>query len=333
MKTTMNKQLYNFIQDKLQKNRQGGQIKNTALATKLYEQYNFGQFDLNKQWLTFSLENIIALGEEIQSTLGLDIRHDPYPSKEDRISSAEKFRNEKENSYAVSKDFILINSLAELNINQSRHKISPLTSLGTYIKADDIQSIEHSAIVLVENLAVMANLSAINLSAINLASLNSKTSETNTLSTNVPSTHILSQYIDLTQALWLYRGDVKPQQTANSSYYFFRRFKGEIPLICFSDLDPKGIEIALTSHADFWLTLKNTNEVARPLLGDEQEWYKQGTSIDFLHQQMNVNLDKNNEGEENIDWQHKFKILLRHKKTLKQEHILKYKLTLTLLKL
>jgi len=192
----MNKQLFNFTQDKLQKNRQGGQIKNSALATKLYEEYNFGQLDFNKQSLTFSLDNILMLVDEIQSSLGLDIRQDLYPSKEDRLSTAENFRNEKENSYAVSKDFILINSLSELNINQSCHKISPLTSLGTYIKADDIKSIEHSAIILVENLAVMANLSAIN-----LVSINDITSGKNRLDK--------SQNIDLTQALWLYRGDVK----------------------------------------------------------------------------------------------------------------------------
>ncbi|MEY8216654.1 MAG: hypothetical protein RPR97_19485 [Colwellia sp.] len=89
-----------------------------------------------------------------------------------------------------------------------------------------------------------------NLSAINLASVNNKFG-THILSKSVPSTNTPSKDIDLTQALWLYRGDVKAQQTTNTSYQFFRRFKGKIPLVCFSDLDPKGIEIALTSHADY----------------------------------------------------------------------------------
>jgi len=305
----MNKQLYNFTQDKLQKNRQGGQIKNSALATRLYEEYNFGHFDSNKQWLTFSLENILALSEEIEISLSLDIRQDPYPTKEDRLSTAGKFRNEKDNSYAVSKDFILINSLSELNVNQSCHEISLLTSLGTYIKADDIKSVEHSAIVLVENLAVMANLNAINLS-----SIDSK--------------------IDLTKALWLYRGDVKAQQTSNTSYDFFRRFKKNIPLICFSDLDPKGIEIALTSNADYWLTLENTHEVTMSLSGCEQEWYKQRAAIDFLYDQMkHLKQASHNEDEKKYGWQSIFSTLLTHKKTLKQEHMLKHKLALTLLKL
>lgn len=310
----MNKQLYNFTQDKFQKNRQGGQIKNSALAKKLHEEHHFGQLDINKQWLTFTLENILTLCEEIKSALNLDIRHDPYPNKEDRLNTAEKFRNEKDNSYAVSKDFILINSLSELRLNQTNHKITPLTSLGLFIKAENIQSVEHSAIVLVENLAVMANLSSINLPPIN----------------NITSTDSApSQNIDLTQALWLYRGDVKSQQNTSTSYQFFRRFKGKIPLICFSDLDPKGIEIALTSHADFWLALNNTTEVTMSLSGDEQEWYKQGASIEFLHQQMK----RLKQDEQPPCWQSTFSTLLTLKKTLKQEHMLKHKLALTLISL
>jgi len=315
MKTAINKTLYKFAQCQIQNNSNGGQIKNSALATRLYEEFHFGQFDLTKQWLTFGLTDILELSKEVKDSHGVDIRNDPYPSKKDRINTAEKNRNEKGNSYAVSKDFILINSLSELNINKICHKISPLISLGTYIKAEDIQSVDHTAIVLVENLAVMANLNVIN-----LASINDNNSNKNLLNK--------SNNIDLTKALWLYRGDVKPQQTTNTSYQFFRRFKGEIPLICFSDLDPKGIEIALTCHADFWLTLNNTNDVNIPLLGNEQEWYKQESSISFLQEQLD-----NIPTQEKDCWQNTFINLRTHRKTLKQEHMLKHNLALTLLTL
>ncbi len=311
----MNKQLYNFVQDNFQKNRNGGQIKNSALATRLNEEYHFGQFDLTKQWLRFSLADILELTKEVLISHGVDVRNDPYPSKEDRLTTAEKNRNEKQNSYAVSKNFILINSLTDLNVNQTWHKVSPLTSLGMYIKADEIQSVEHSAIVLVENLAVMANLSAIN-----LTSINNKNSCTNTLSK--------SNNIDLSKALWLYRGDVKAQQTTNSSYHFFRRFKGIIPLVCFSDLDPKGIEISLTSDSDYWLTIKNIDDLSIPLSGTEQEWYKQGTSISFLQEKL-----KKTTPQKDDCWQNTFINLRTHRKTLKQEHILKHNVALTLLEL
>ena len=303
MKTAINKLLYNFAQDKIQKNRNGGRIKNSALATRLYEEFHFGQFDLTKQWLTFSLTDILALTKEVQSSHSVDIRNDSYPSKEDRLTTAETNRNEKENSYAVSKDFILINSLTDINVNQKSHKTSPVTSLGIYIKAEEIKSMEHSAIVFVENLAVMANLNAINLSSIN-------------------------SNMDLSKALWLYRGDVKAQQTTNTSYYFFRRFKGILPLVCFSDLDPKGIEIALTSDADYWLTIKNPTKVNIVLSGNEQEWYNQGASISFLQEKLNTI-----PSQEVACWQNIFENLRTYRKTLKQEHMLKHNVALALIEL
>ncbi len=310
MKTSIKKPLYNFAQDKIQKNRNGGRIKNSALATRLYEEFHFGKFDLTKQLLTFSLTDILALTKEVQSSHGVDIRNDPYPVKEDRLTTAETSRNEKENSYAVSKDFVLINSLTDINVNQTCHKISPLTSLGMYIKAEEIKSVEHSAIVIVENLTVMANLNAVNLASI----------ETNSSPKN--------KNIDLSKALWLYRGDVKVQQTTSTSYQFFRRFKGHIPLVCFSDLDPKGIEIAFTCDADYWLSIENTNEIAMELSGNEQEWYKQGASISFLQEKIITTPNQ-----EIACWHKLFENLLTHRKTLKQEHILKHNVAVALFEL
>jgi hypothetical protein len=303
MKSVMNKQLYKFAQAKFQQNRHGGQIKKSALATKLHNEFHFGKYDLSQQWLTFTLTDILALTKELQSSHGVDIRNDPYPVKEDRLTTAETSRNEKENSYAVSKEFILINSLTDINVNQTCHKVSPLTSLGMYIKADEIKSVEHSAIVFVENLTVMANLNTINLASI-------------------------KSNIDLSKALWLYRGDVKAQQTTNTSYQFFRRFKGHIPLVCFSDLDPKGIEIALTSDSDYWLTIENTDEITMELSGNEQEWYKQGASISFLQKKISTT-----PSQEIACWQKLFENLLTHRKTLKQEHILKHNVAVSLFEL
>ena len=72
------------------------------------------------------------------------------------------------------------------------------------------------------------------------------------------------------------------------------------------------------------------------LSGDEQEWYKQTASIDFLHhqikQQKRAGDQEANESnqQKQIYWQSTFDTLLTHKKTLKQEHMLKHKLALTL---
>jgi hypothetical protein len=306
MKTVMNKTLYKTTQKLLQKHRQGGRVKKSVSVRKLYEEYHFGQFDLNKEWLTFSLENILALSKEIQdSTLRVDIRHDPYPDEEDRRIIAEKSRNEKVNSYPVSKDFILINSLSELRINQTRHTIVPITSLGIYVCADDVKSIEHKSIVFVENLAVMASLSALNFS---------------TLTEN------------LAEALWVYRGDIRKQQSTSTAYQFFRRFKNN-QRICFSDVDPKGIEIAITSDADYWLTIERIEDFKNTinfLEGSEEEWFKQRGSIEFLRkEQVKQGVLLQNK----LAWETIFTASLANQKTLKQEHIIAHHLPLTLLKI
>ena len=300
----MNKQLYQFTQGIIQKNRQGGQINNTTSTAKLYQEYNFGHIDFYKNNFYFSCSDIIELSREVNSLLGVDIRLDPYPPKTTRLKSAEHHRNEKGNSYSVNMDFILVNSLNKLTINQAEHNVTSLPSLGVYLKADTIQSIEHTAIVLVENLAVMANLPMINLSSV-------------------------KSDIDLTRALWLYRGDVKSQQATNISYQFFRRFNRVLPLVCFSDLDPKGIEIALTSNADYWLTLKNLSQLTIPLSGTEQDWYQQNAARSFLES----TIDKNQNKENTLSWVDYFTSVNEVRKTLKQEHMLQHKLELCLINL
>ena len=71
-----------------------------------------------------------------------------------------------------------------------------------------------------------------------------------------------------------------------------------------------------------------------PLSGDEQEWYKQSISINYLHQQMiELSADSKVFDEKDVGWQSMFNILQMHKKTLKQEHMLKHNLALRLLSL
>ena len=88
--------------------------------------------------------------------------------------------------------------------------------------------------------------------------------------------------IFLKQALWLYRGDRKEQQRTSTAYQFFRRFKNSHQLICFSDFDPAGIQIALTSGADYWLTAEEDDVINLELQGDEQEWFKQHAASKYL---------------------------------------------------
>ncbi len=55
-------------------------------------------------------------------------------------------------------------------------------------------------------------------------------------------------------ALWIYRGDHKKGANINACYDLLTRFGMEKVVIAFSDMGPKGLEIALTvPHADYWL--------------------------------------------------------------------------------
>ena len=289
----MDKALYKYSKDLLLKYRQEGKVKLTKSAKRLFQNYGFGT--MSYDYLHFTADDRASLITKVRGELsGVDLLSDDYPSAHSRIDNAKTNRNEKQNALSVSRDFILINSLNMLKINQKQFPHIPCTSLGIYIKADDICSIEHKQIVLVENLAVMANLSLLNL----------------------PKT--------LYDALWLYRGDIKKQQQTGTAYQFFRRFKNSQQLICFSDFDPEGIKIALTCDAGYWLTLKGLTlkefsvDIELGLEGDEREWGRQINAITYLQAKINL-----------ADvCQSAFNYMQINRKTLKQEHMLAQNLAL-----
>lgn len=245
----MNKALYQFCQTKFKTLRQG-KLKLSSLLIRLNHDYGFGVID--GDYLHFNEAHRQSLIDSVLSENRLHLFRDAYAAAQSRQENAQTQRNEKDNSYSVSRDFILINSLQTLQLNGQKFPVIPLTSLGLYLKADEIVSVEHKQIVLVENLAIMSNLEAL----------------------NIPES--------LHSALWLYRGDVKAQQQTGCAYQFFRRFKQTNQLICFSDLDPAGIQIALTSDADYWLTAKESSVINSELQGDENEWFKQQGAIKHL---------------------------------------------------
>jgi len=87
-----------------------------------------------------------------------------------------------------------------------------------------IRTVEHETIVVVENLSIMQ------------------------------LCHSWQLPVPDRQALWVYRGDYKSGAKANSCRDFISRFGVGKTVIVFSDMDPKGLEIALTlPFAQFWL--------------------------------------------------------------------------------
>lgn len=290
----MKEGLFNKTKDLLLTSSTGDKIPTKEYLKQLKEDFDFGSFSGSS--FSYSLTDKIHLIAEVKQQLGVQIEFDSYPEQKNRYDNSKTNRAEKLNSYPVSRDFILINSINELKINQGVIAKSPLSSLGQSVRADEIDSIEHSYIVLVENLTLMANLAALNLPE------------------------------SLRDALWVYRGDVKPSQQTGMAYQFFRRWKDNpcYKLVCFSDLDPKGIEIAYTCEADYWLSPADCEAaIAIELQGIEQEWHKQTQSRLYLHRQQQLP----------AQCQLAFSLMNEQHITLKQEHMLSHNLKLQLFSL
>ncbi|MEI6859127.1 MAG: hypothetical protein V5788_04970 [Shewanella sp.] len=287
----MQSDLFNKTKRLLSKYSAGDKIPSKEYLKRLKTDYDFGSFSVG--YFTYTITDKILLIRDVKKRLGIDLELDPYPEEKSRIDNSSTKRDEKLNSYPVSRDFILINSINGLKINKQEMAKSPLSSLGLSVKADEIDSVEHQYIVLVENLTVMANLADLILPEV------------------------------LQDALWLYRGDVKPGQQTGMAYQFFRRW-GNNPsykLVCFSDLDPKGIEIAYTSGAHYWLSAADCEAaLAIDLQGVEQEWYKQQQSRIYSHRQQSLP----------PHCQLAFSLMNEQRKTLKQEHMLSHNVELQL---
>lgn len=282
----MKKGLFEYCQRHL---RSGDKFKVSASFKQLVRLYNIGY--ISDGYFYFDEQAKQSLIELVASEhAGIHLFRDHYPTQQTRAEVASTQRNEKVGALTVSEDFVLLNSLENLRINQQNTPISQLTSLGQYVCASEIDTIEHQQIVLVENLIVMANLSRLNIPA------------------------------SLKEALWVYRGDVQAQQQTNTAYTFFRRFKETHQLISFSDLDPSGLQIGLASGATQLLTISDSDDLSITLNGVEQEWFKQQKAISYLSTHSHLP----------DYCTHLFLKMKQSQITIKQEHMLAHSLKLSL---
>lgn len=283
----MKKRLFNYCKKHL-RFVDSGQLKRNATLTLLVEEYNIGFIE--GDYFHFDNKDKQRLIEVVAYELNGALLSDDYPNLQPRTQRASTQRNEKQGALKVSEDFVIINSLHSLRLNKKVSHNLPINSLGHFICASEIKTIEHQQIVLVENLIVMANLDRL----------------------NIPES--------LNDALWLYRGDAHATKKTSTAYLLFRRFRSSHQLICFSDADPSGLQICLTSGATQWLTLSDERLLNIELQGDEQEWFKQRSAIGYLNNYRSLPLHC-----ERLFTQMKYT-----QKTLKQEHMLIHGLTLQL---
>lgn len=285
-----NKIQYKFFADHLKKDL--GKVKSTKSCQWIVDIHRLGYID-NGYWF-YTEKDRVTVVNLIKSQLNIDLLSDAYPEQQSRIRVAANHNAEKRNALAVSEDFVLVNALNCVKINEKTIALSNIASLGLYLNVQTVQSIEHQYIVLVENLAVMANLDKLILQD--------------------SAKHLIN-------ALWVYRGDLKPQQHTGRAYDFFRRFKESHTLVCFADMDPKGLEISLTSLATYVLSpiaesLKDFN-----VIGPDIDYFNQKSSIPTLLKQQPLL---------SVSCQRLFNAITQSRKTIKQEHMLAHQIPLSL---
>ncbi|WP_025562696.1 hypothetical protein [Psychromonas sp. SP041] len=286
-----NKIQYNFFAKHLKADL--GNVKMAKSCQWLVDAHRIGRI-VNGYWL-YTEKDRAAIIQLVKSQLNVDLLFDAYPEQQSRIEVAAYHNDEKANALAVSKDFVLVNSLNTLHINSKSLDINAFSSLGIYINANKIETIEHKHIVLVENLAVMANLNKLVL---------------------------MDNAKHLVNALWVYRGDVKREQSTGRAYDFFRRFKGSHQLLCFADVDPEGIKIAITSGASAILSPNAHALINFNVGGHDFDYFKQSTAKQYL-------MNKSNQGDFPLELDKLFTAMSAQRQTIKQEHILAHQIPLS----
>lgn len=230
----------------------------SALGSEVIERYRCGHLHNGK--LVFTAQDKLELRQRVAEETGFDPLRERLP--DDRLTVAKHHANEKLAGKPVSEDYLLLNSPdGELCINGGRITLQPasIMTAGVFCPSSGIEIVDHDALVVVENLPVMS------------------------------LCHAFEMPQSVRRALWVYRGDPKTGSKINVCHDFIDRFGANKTVVVFSDMDPKGLEIALTMpHAHYWLgpvpeswqTWLQKQEV-----GNHDGYYIQARSMAYLQRQ------------------------------------------------
>ena len=221
----MNRKMFSWISH-LVKNNPGQTTTHPSseIGLSVIERYQCGRSHNNK--LIFTTKDKSELRSQIKHEINIDpFITDQLPDS--RLELAKFHDNEKLAKNPVSQDHILINCpTGSLQLNNQNIQLHPdiIPNVGFMPIASSISQINHNAIVVVENLAIMQLCNQLALPPL------------------------------CKNALWVYRGDNKSGAKAEACYDLLTRFGQDKEVIVFSDMDPKGLEIALTlPYASYWL--------------------------------------------------------------------------------
>ena len=291
-------EVFNFVVGLNVKYRHGGEIKVPTIGVYVAKEFSFGQLDYHEERLEFSEHQLIKLNFELKRVTGHNPAHGK-PTAQPRVPRSRHNHSTKLRAQPVTSDFVLVNCLGQLNINHQQHSMPTINSLGIYININEVLSIEHTQLILVENLALMASLADLVLPA------------------------------SINEPLFIYRGDLKPEQSVSSAYQFFRHWSSSHQLICFSDFDPAGLIITLGSGANFSLmpAMATWPKIFTvELEGSEENWWQQQEQRTAIN-----NLIDNGQLSQHLAAS--FQKMADHRRTWQQEHMISHQTELSLIAL
>lgn len=290
----MNPSTYNWIRRLVRSH--SGSVGNSRIGRQVIEQYQCGRINGNQ--LIFSPQDKSDLRQRILSEFGVDpFITDALPKS--RSETAKIHRNEKLSNTPVSHDHVLINcpnGIIQLNRQQIDLANRFISSAGILCLASAIDSIQHPAIVVVENLEIMQ------------------------------LCHRLALPDDCRNALWLYRGDHKTGARINACYQLLQQFGTNKTVIAFTDMDPKGLEIALTlPYAQYWLGPQSSS-----WLNCLSSQYANAEGYDSQAQAMKFLLTRQ---DLSIPLQNLIRTMQDKRSSFRQEHLYAHKIQLEKIKL
>jgi hypothetical protein len=228
--------------------------KSSEIGRLVIDRYQSGR--IQKNLLIFTAPDKTSLRQQIIQEFNLDPFTDQLPTS--RLEVAKHHNNEKLARSPASHDHVLVNcpnKTLKLNNLTIELQTDFIPNAGMMCLSSGITQIGHETIVVVENLAMMQLCSTFELPAI------------------------------CRNALWIYRGDHKSGARIDACHDLVIRFGNNREVIVFSDMDPKGLEIALTiPHADYWLGPEPStwNDCFNSDYANRSGFDKQGTAMAFL---------------------------------------------------
>jgi len=195
----------------------------SPMGRQVQVRYDCGYIRNNR--LVFNVDDKRRLRQQVKDEMGLDPFTEQLPAE--RLEMAQYHANEKLAAKPAGNDQLLFNSADGIvRVNNAQIQLHPesIKTVGLLCLNSSINTVEHRTIVVVENLAIMPLCQTWQLPLVD------------------------------PHALWVYRGDHKSGAKAKACCDFLQRFGKDKTVIVFSDMDPKGLEIALTvPHAQYWL--------------------------------------------------------------------------------